>query len=289
MNKRNELIHKCENVEELMSIHDTEDLVEIWKKFPNKQWNEKLLNYFFDEIDSMLKGSFRRSFIDEQIFHQFLISNLFDEQTTNNFNRLFQLMKKLNSKLIAQSYPSYIPHPGKILQRFIRENRQQIEEFTPINDEFVYHLLLSLILSNNYSSDYLSFNQLVEIHSLLNIQLTNKQICHLIHSCLMCQNSEICLKFIQYLLNIPTKTNESMNYVMEYLAILIRSTVYEIEEINRRFRLRKNLLIQNGETIFDLRAKLFIPTKSHESVSEQFSLSPQMSKRILGRNRNKYR
>ena len=97
---------------------------------------------------------------------------------------------------------------------------------------------------------------------LINIQLTLKQLSHLIQSCLMTKNSEICLKFVQHLLNIQTSDEQHqlqiIDYIKQFLAILIRSTVYDLDEINRRIRLKREILVKNGETIFDLKATLAI-------------------------------
>lgn len=80
-----------------------------------------------------------------------------------------------------------------------------------IDEQWIYQLLFhfifeennqstidfSLILSNDYNTDDIHFNYFIEIHSLVDIQLTFKQLSQLIQSCVMTKNSEICLKFIE--------------------------------------------------------------------------------------------
>lgn len=284
--RREQLKVLCENIseenveqliEESMSIHQTEYLYKIWKycsEIPREmnQFNEKLIHYFIEEIQMMLKGSTFRPFIDEQFFHQLLVSVTIEQKNVKYFNQISQLMKKLNSKLKDKSYPSYIPHLGRILQRLMKEYFQQIEMIYPINQEFLYHLLLSLILSNNYNTDDLDYNYFVEIHSQCSIELTFKQICHLIQSCLMSKDSEICVRFIQYLSNIPKEKSEEIDYIIEFLSIIIRSAVYDIEDMNKRIRLKRDILIKNGETIFDLRAK-FLIKKSIDDENDEQSVS----------------
>ena len=284
--RREQLKVLCENIceenveqliEESMSIHQTEYLYKIWKYFneiPREmdQLNEKLINYFMEIISLMLNGSTFRPFIDEQFFYQLLLSITIEQKKPKYLNQIFHLMKKLNSKLKDKSYPSYIPHLGRILQRLIKEHFQQVEKIFPINQEFVYHLFLSLILSNNYNTDDLDYNYFVEIHCQCSIELTLKQICHLIQSCLMSKDSQICLRFLQYLSNIPKEKNEFIDYIIEFLSIIIRSTVYDIEDMNKRIRLKKEILIKNGETIFDLRAK-FLIKKSLDDENDEQSVS----------------
>ncbi|CAF4778401.1 unnamed protein product, partial [Rotaria sp. Silwood2] len=116
----------------------------------------------------------------------------------------------------------------------------------------------------------------IEIHSLTNIQLTLKQLSHLIQSCLMTKNSDVCLKFLQYLSNIQTLDEEqqhsisTIDYIIQFLSIIIRATVYDLDEINRRIKLKKEILIKNGETIFDLRAKLAIRKSNDQQMVRTF-------------------
>ncbi|CAF4193427.1 unnamed protein product [Rotaria sordida] len=169
-----------------MSIHDSEYLNKIWIDLNQlnqtdinlNELNEKLINYFYQEIEFMLNGSIYRPFIDEQWFYHLLLSSINQEK---NFHKIFHLMKKFNSKLKDKSQLVYIPFLGRIIQRLIKENYQLIQIFYPINNEFIYNLYLSLILGNDYNTDEINLNYFIEIHSLTNIELTLKQLSHLIH------------------------------------------------------------------------------------------------------------
>ncbi|CAF4082548.1 unnamed protein product, partial [Rotaria sordida] len=286
--KRKKLILKYENISQenieelindLMSIHDSEYLNKIWIDLNQlnqtdinlNELNEKLINYFYQEIEFMLNGSIYRPFIDEQWFYHLLLSSINQEK---NFHKIFHLMKKFNSKLKDKSQLVYIPFLGRIIQRLIKENYQLIQIFYPINNEFIYNLYLSLILGNDYNTDEINLNYFIEIHSLTNIQLTLKQLSHLIQACLMTKNSDICQQFLQYLSNIQTFNEEeqqhsmsTIDYIIKFLSIIIRATLYDLDEINRRIKLKKEVLIKNGETIFDLRAKLAIK-KSNDQQNE---------------------
>ncbi|CAF4193441.1 unnamed protein product, partial [Rotaria sordida] len=59
----------------------------------------------------------------------------------------------------------------------------------------------------------------------------------------------------------------TIDYIIKFLSIIIRATLYDLDEINRRIKLKKEVLIKNGETIFDLRAKLAIK-KSNDQQNE---------------------
>lgn len=246
-------------IEESMAIHHTEYLNKIWK-YSNEipQLSVRLIEYFLTEIQLMLNGSTFRPFIDEQFFYQLLFSITIEQKNVKYLNEIFQLMKKMNSKLKDRSYPSYIPHLGRIVHRLMKEHFQEIESIYPMTQDFVYHLLLSLILSNNYNTDDVDYNYFVEIHCQCSIELTVGQICHLIQSCLMSKDSGICLRLIEYLSNIVQEKSDEVNYIIAFLSIIIRSSVYDIEEMNKRTRLKRDILIKNGETIFDLRAKFLI-------------------------------
>ncbi|CAF4006277.1 unnamed protein product, partial [Rotaria sp. Silwood1] len=84
-----------------MSIHDIEYLNKIWIYLNElnqieinlNELNEKLINYFYQEIESMLNGSIYRSFINEQWFYNLLLTSINQQK---NFNKIFQLMKKMN-------------------------------------------------------------------------------------------------------------------------------------------------------------------------------------------------
>ncbi|CAF0864791.1 unnamed protein product [Rotaria sordida] len=262
-----------------MSIHDSEYLNKIWIDLNQlnqtdinlNELNEKLINYFYQEIEFMLNGSIYRPFIDEQWFYHLLLSSINQEK---NFHKIFHLMKKFNSKLKDKSQLVYIPFLGRIIQPLIKENYQLIQIFYPINNEFIYNLYLSLILGNDYNTDEINLNYFIEIHSLTNIELTLKQLSHLIQACLMTKNSDVCQQFLQYLSNIQTFNEEeqqhsmsTIDYIIKFLSIIIRATLYDLDEINRRIKLKKEVLIKNGETIFDLRAKLAIK-KSNDQQNE---------------------
>ena len=269
-----------ENIEELinnfMSIHDTEYLHKIWTYLnqENQQEinldriSEKFLKYFYQEIDSMLNGSNYRPFIDEQWFYHLLLLSIHrQDHNMKYFDQIFHFMKKFNSKLKDKSQLSYIPFLGRIIQRLIKENYQQIQSFYSINNEFLYNLYLSLILGNDYNTDEINLNYFIEIHSISNIQLTLKQLSRLIQSCLMTKNSDICFKFLEYLSNIEICQDESkstIDYIIQFLSAIIRTTVYELDEINRRIKFKREFSIKNGETIFDLRAKLTIRQSNSE-------------------------
>jgi hypothetical protein len=75
------------------------------------------------------------------------------------------------------------------------------------------------------------------------------------------------LKFIQYLSNIQPIHEQHIDYIIQFLSIIIRATIYDLEEINRRIKFKREILIKNGETIFDLRAKLAI-RKSNDQDNE---------------------
>ncbi|CAF4333290.1 unnamed protein product, partial [Rotaria magnacalcarata] len=286
--KRTELILKYanisqENIEELidnfMSIHDCEYLNKIWiylKELNHTEinlieLNEKLLNYFYQEIKFMLNGSIYRPFIDEKWLYDLLLSSVNQKKYLNMF---FQQIKKFNSKLKDKSQSIYVPFLGRIIQRLIKENDQLIQPSSLINNEFIYNLYLSLILGNDYNSDEINLNYIIEINSLTNIQLTLKQLSHLIQSCLMTKNSDTCQQFLQYLSNIQIADEEQQNskstidYVIQFLSILIRTNVNDLDEINRRIKFKKEMLVKNGETIFDLRAKLVI-RKSNDQNNEK--------------------
>ncbi|CAF3472132.1 unnamed protein product [Rotaria socialis] len=285
--KRTELMLKYENMSQenieelinnLMSIHDCEYLNKIWiylkesghTEINLNELNEKLLNYFDQEIKFMLNGSIYRPFIDEKWFYDLLLSSINQNKYLNIF---FQQIKKFNSKLKDRSQSIYIPFLGRIIQRLIKENDQLIQPSNLINNEFIYNLYLSLILSNDYNTDEINLNYIIEINSLTNIPLTLKQLSHLIQSCLMAKNSAICQQFLQYLSNIQIVDEEQQNskstidYIIQFLSILIRTNVNDLDEINRRIKLKKEILIKNGETIFDLRAKLTI-RKSNDQKNE---------------------
>ncbi|CAF0864809.1 unnamed protein product [Rotaria sordida] len=69
-------------------------------------------------------------------------------------------------------------------------------------------------------------------------------------------NEQIPLRFV----DVDEKQQHSMStidYIIKFLSIIIRATLYDLDEITRRIKLKK-VLIKNGETIFDLRAKLAI-------------------------------
>ena len=258
-----------------MSIHDTTYLHRIWIYLNEKQTdihelNEKVLNYFLKEIHLMLNGSFSRPFIDEEWFYQLLYLSIHQENNLKYFYEIYHLMKEINSKLKDKSQPSYIPFLGRIIQRLIKENNKEI--LSKITNEFIYHLFVSLILGNNSNTNDINLNYLIEIDSLINLPLKLKEISHLIQCCLMTENSETCLKFIQYLLNIRISNEEGhsqslIDYIQQFLSIIIRTTVYDLDEINRRIKMKRDLLVKNGETIFDLRAKLFL-RKSNEQENE---------------------
>lgn len=271
--KRKELIkqfenNSIENIEDFMSIHDHEYVHKIWIYFKENQRNinEKIMKYLFEEIELMLKGSIYRSSIDEQWFSQLLFHFIIEQKDHKYFYQILNLIKKLNSKLKDKSHPSYIPYLGRILQRFIKENYQQIQEFNLINQDVIYQLYLSLILSNDYNTDDIHLNYFIEIHSLVNIQLTFKQLSHLMQCCLMSKNSEISRKFLEYLSNMQTIDEAHIDYIIKYLSINIRATIYDLDEMNRRIKMKREILVQNGETIFDLRAKLAIRKTNHEDT-----------------------
>ncbi|CAF0846345.1 unnamed protein product [Adineta steineri] len=281
--KQKELISKFENlsfenreelIDEFMSIHDTEYLSKIWNYLNQtgknlNELNEKFLEYFVKEINLMLNGSIYRPFINEQWFYDLLFSRIISQKNIKIFYKIYNLIKQMNCKLKDKSQPSYIPFLGRILQRLIKENFLEIQKLFLINDEFIYNLDLSLILGNNYNTDEINLNYFIEIHSLLNNQLTLKQLSHLIQSCLMTKNSEISFQFIQYLSNIQTIDEEqhsksTIDYIKQFLSIIIRATIYDLDEINRRIKLKRDILIKNGETIFDLRAKLVIRKSTNQ-------------------------
>ncbi|CAF1514128.1 unnamed protein product [Adineta ricciae] len=271
-----------ENAENLlksfMSVHDTKYLCKIWNYLKDnhvdmEMINEEILNYFFREIHSMLNGSIHRLSIDESWFHDLIISFIhIENKNAKIFNQLFQSTKKLNSKLKDKSQPSYIPYLGRILQRLFKENFYNIDQFYSINNEFIYHLYLSILLGNNYNTDEISLSYLLEISSLTNIQLTLKQLIDLIRSCLMTKDSGICLKFLDNLLNLSMSNQEQhstaiIDYIKQFLSMIVRTTVYDLDEIDRRIRLKPEILIRNGETILNLRAK-FIKKKNDEEDSQ---------------------
>jgi hypothetical protein len=274
--KQTDLITKFENIStenieslinDFMSIHDTEYLHKIWVHLSQtetdlNQLNQKLIKYFYREIQLMLNGSIYRSSIDEQWFYHLLLLLINQQQDIKYFNQIYQLIKKMNLKLKDKSQPSFIPFLGRIIHRLIKENCQQIESLYLINNEFIFNLYLSLILGNDYNTDEINLNYFIEIDSLTNIQLTLKQLSNLIQSCLMTKNSQICFQFVQYLSNIQTSNEEHsapiIDYIKQFLSIIIRSTLYDLDEINRRIKLRRDILIKNGETIFDLKATLAI-------------------------------
>lgn len=59
-----------------------------------------------------------------------------------------------------------------------------------------------------------------------------------------------------------------IHYVIQYLSINIRATIYDLDEINRRIKMKRENFVKNGETIFDLRAKLTI-RKSNDDQEEE--------------------
>jgi len=243
-----------------MSIHDHEYLYKISKDLTDNEINRKILNYLFKEIELMLKDSIYRSSINEQWLYELILQ----QNDEKYYYQIYNLIKKMNLKLKDRSHPSYIPYLGRILQRLIKENT---EDF---NQDFFYHLYLSLILSNDYNTDDIHFNYFIEIHSLVNIQLTLKQLTHLIQCCLMTKNSEICRKFIEYLSNNFQPTNEPhIDYIIQFLSINIRATVYDLDEINRRIKTKRDILVKNGETIFDLRAKLARKDEEEDDEEEE--------------------
>jgi hypothetical protein len=90
----------------------------------------------------------------------------------------------------------------------------------------------------------------------------------------MTKNSEICLKFIQYLSNIQPINEQHIDYIIQFLSIIIRATIYDLEEIDKRIKFRREILVKNGETIFDLRAKLAIRKSNEQTTVNNFRFPP---------------
>jgi hypothetical protein len=254
-------------VDEFMAMNDTEYLQKIWnhlqqQETPIIELAEKLIDYFFQQIQSMLNGSRYRPSIDEQWFHDLLLISI-ENQKTQGLQKIISLIKKMNAKLKDKSQPSYLPFLGRIMRRLLIENFDKIQLLYPINNEVLYNVYLTLILGNNYNTNEINLTYLMEIHELTGISLTFKQLCHLIQSCTMVENSEICLRFIEFLSTMTVIDENQLHpatidYILKFLSIIIRATVYDMDEINRRIKMRREMLIQNGETIVDLKATLAI-------------------------------
>ena len=73
--------------------------------------------------------------------------------------------------------------------------------------------------------------------------------------------------------------------------MIIRTTVYDLDEIDRRIRLKPEILTRNGETILNLRAK-FIKKKNNEQDEENMqtnvSQTRTLSTSIYSREKSKY-
>ncbi|CAF1538498.1 unnamed protein product, partial [Didymodactylos carnosus] len=157
-----------------------------------------------------------------------------------------------------------------VLQRLFTEKTEQIKLGNNENelnvDDLLYEIQLSIILGNNFNSDEINLNLIKEMDlfdriiqfNCKNEQLSLKQLCHLIPACIMCSDLDVCDRFVEYLNEKTTITNNTQinEYILTFLSILIRSTVYEMDELNRRLRTKRETLERAGETLFDLRAQL---------------------------------
>ena len=264
-----------ELIEGFLSINNFEYLEKIWR-LPNVdrvQLADRFLVEIFNYCRNLFDGFLQRICLNEEWIIELFVC-VIEQKQKSKFHQLLEFIRKLNKKGKCFSQPSYFPFFARIGQRLLIDNRNQIEGLVDfIAGDNLYEIVLGLILSNNFNADESNLNLLISLDQSFDLKWNCQQISSLIHGLLMTKNSETCSKYLDFLQSKSMVDDEesmscSLNkYRQEFLSVLIKATVYEMDEIDRRIRTRRETLVQRGETLFDLRASLLKRKSSEDEKS----------------------